>query len=190
MVRYQNVGGNAIAARAARGKHYVLFDLPVDKGAELKTKQPNLGWVTDIEGHPSLPFSVASRLILSTYAEQLNRDVGVLEEFATEQLLARLWAAITPHLKLDADNIFQVVEEAASQVENKTVFIGVAGDWRAVEGDIDGEGHTRWVDTLTRGDAFGSDPTVDLTVPSPGMVGAESLARAVGNTKPKRQRGR
>ena len=42
-------------------KHYVLFDLPADKGLELKTNQPSLGsWVPDIDGHPALPFSSAS----------------------------------------------------------------------------------------------------------------------------------
>ena len=58
MVRYQSFGGTTIAQRDARGKHYVLFDLPADKGTELKDKQPDLGWVPDMEGHPTLPWSV------------------------------------------------------------------------------------------------------------------------------------
>ena len=32
----------------------IIFDLPADKGLELKNKQPSLGWVTDINGHPAL----------------------------------------------------------------------------------------------------------------------------------------
>ena len=48
----------------ARGKHFVLFDEPADKGALLKESYPDLGWATSIEGHPTLPYSVAWRLLL------------------------------------------------------------------------------------------------------------------------------
>ena len=62
MVCFQDANGTAAQqTRIARGKHYVLFDLPADKGLELKNKQPSLGWVTDINGHPTLPFSIAQR---------------------------------------------------------------------------------------------------------------------------------
>ena len=47
----------------------IIFDLPADKGLELKTKQPSLGWVTDINGHPALPFSIAARLILPVHID-------------------------------------------------------------------------------------------------------------------------
>ena len=63
MVRYLDVAGNANAQRNARGKHFVQFDLAIDKGAELKTLQPDLGWVPDQDGHPTLPFSIAARLL-------------------------------------------------------------------------------------------------------------------------------
>ena len=77
MVCFQAYGGAGDAQRAARGKHYVLFDLPTDKGVEFKAKQPDMGWVSDIEGHPALPFSVAARIILPMYAERDERDVGL-----------------------------------------------------------------------------------------------------------------
>ena len=80
MVCYQVSMGNEAARRTARGKHYVCFDLASDKGAELKAAHPRLGWVADIDGHPALPFSVASRLILQLYAEQDRRDTGLFVE--------------------------------------------------------------------------------------------------------------
>ena len=144
MVRYQDARGNAVVQRNARGKHFILFDLPADKGADLKSKQPNLGWATDKEGHASLPYSVGARLIMQAYAERDARGTLLFDEFPTSQLLARLWSAIIPFLDLGADNIFKAVQEAASQVANKDVFVGVAGDWFGCQGDIDGEGHARW----------------------------------------------
>jgi len=62
MVCFQATTGNVRAQRAFRAKHYVLFDRPADKGHDLKIAQPDLGWVTVIDGHATLPFSVASRL--------------------------------------------------------------------------------------------------------------------------------
>ena len=50
MVRFQASAGDAAAKRAARMKHYILFDLPTDKGVELKAAQPDIGWLLDIEG--------------------------------------------------------------------------------------------------------------------------------------------
>ena len=70
MVCFQDATGNATQIRTARGKHYVLFDLPADKGQELKDSQPSLGWVPDINGHPTLPFSVAARLILPVHTDR------------------------------------------------------------------------------------------------------------------------
>ena len=168
MVRYQGARGAAVTQRDARGKHFILFDLPGDKGAELKRKQPNLGWATDKEGHASLPYSVGARLIMQTYAERTGRGTPLFDEFPTSQLLARLWSSVIPFLDLGADNIFKAVREAASQVANKDSLVGVAGDWFSCQGDIDGEGHARWITSITRGDAFGADPTT----PHPGLVGA------------------
>ena len=37
MVRYQAASGNAAARLATRDKHFILFDSPADKGAELKS---------------------------------------------------------------------------------------------------------------------------------------------------------
>ena len=68
MVCYQDANGNATAQRNARGKHYVVFDKPEDKGHQLKAAYPNLGWAVDTEqGHAALPFSVAARLLLPIY---------------------------------------------------------------------------------------------------------------------------
>ena len=168
MVRYQDTRGNAVQQRNARGKHFILFDLPADKGADLKKAQPSLGWVADKDGCASLPYSVGARLIMQAYAERDNRDTPLFDEFPTSKLLARLWSSIIPFLDLGADNIFKAVAEAASQVASKDVFVGVAGDWFGCEGDIEGEGHARWIASIRRGDAFGADPTA----PCPGLVGA------------------
>ena len=97
MVCYQVSAGNDAAKRAARGKHYVCFNLASDKGSELKAAHPLLKWVADLDGHPTLPFSVACRLILPLYAEVDQRDAGLLVAFPTEQLFERLWAALVPH---------------------------------------------------------------------------------------------
>ena len=96
MVCFQTFGGSGDAQREARDKHYVLFDLPADKGAEFKAKQPDIGWFSDIEGHPALPFSVAARIILPMYAERDERDVGLFDQYPTAQLFARLWAKVVP----------------------------------------------------------------------------------------------
>ena len=42
MVCYQVSAGNDAAKRAARGKHYVCFNLASDKGSELKAAHPLL----------------------------------------------------------------------------------------------------------------------------------------------------
>ena len=99
MVCYQVSAGNDAAKRAARGKHYVCFNLASDKGSELKAAHPLLKWVADLDGHPTLPFSVACRLILPLYAEVDRRDTGLLVEFPTEQLFERLWAAVVRHME-------------------------------------------------------------------------------------------
>eukprot|EP00966_Prymnesium_polylepis_P036620 849751-Prymnesium_polylepis.2 len=48
MVCFQAAAGNNAAKLIARGKHYVLFDQPVDKGRKLKDAQKGLrrreGW--------------------------------------------------------------------------------------------------------------------------------------------------
>ena len=74
MVRYQAANGNAAARLATRDKHFILFDSPADKGAELKTAYPAIGWAASIEGYPTLPFSVGARLILQVGAEATHRD--------------------------------------------------------------------------------------------------------------------
>ena len=48
MVCYQTTTGDEATRRATRKKHYVLFDQPVDKGAELKAAYPDLGWATTL----------------------------------------------------------------------------------------------------------------------------------------------
>ena len=45
MVRYQANPGDADTRRTARAKHPVLFDLPADRGVEIKKAFPDLGWL-------------------------------------------------------------------------------------------------------------------------------------------------
>ena len=85
MVCFQDANGTAAQTRTARGKYYVLFDLPADKGLELKNKQPSLGWVTDINGHPTLPFSIAARLILPVHIDRANPGTKLLAEYPSAQ---------------------------------------------------------------------------------------------------------
>ena len=170
MVCFQAAAGNVNAQRNLRGKHYVLFDLPADKGVQLKAAQPDLGWASDMEGYPALPFSVASRLILQTMAERDNRNVSLFDEFPTAQLFARLWSNIVGHMTLESDCIFTEVQKARVKVENQDIFYSVAGDWQAVEGDPDGEDLTRWVPCISRGDVFAEHPGAGC-----GLAGAEIL---------------
>ena len=170
MVRYLDVAGNANAQRNARGKHFVQFDLAVDKGTELKTLQPDLGWVPDQDGHPTLPWSIAARLILTIYAERDDRGAALFDAFPTAQLFTRLWGAVVAHLDLAADNIFQTVQLAAMKLENKDALYGAAGDWQNVAGTIDGDELCRWMPDITRGDVFAATPGYGS-----GLAGAEIL---------------
>ena len=95
MVCFQDANGTAAQTRTARGKHYVLFDLPADKGLELKTKQPSLGWVTDINGHPALPFSIAARLILPVHIDRApsGAEFGSLKEWLIDKdVMVKWWS--------------------------------------------------------------------------------------------------
>ena len=177
MVCFQATNGNANAQRRARGKHFILFDLPADKGVQLKAAQPLLGWVSDIDGHPALPFSIGNRLILQTMAERDHRDVSLFAEFPTEQLLARLWSNIVGHLNVKADNIFTEVIEAAAKAEDQEAFVSVAGDWMEVEGDADGDGLARWVSCITRGDAFEEQPGKTAGIAGSEIIYYRLLAR-------------
>ena len=135
-MRFQASAGDAAANLTARGKHYVLFDLPADKGDELKLAYPELGWAASIEGHPTLPYSIAARLILRVGAERDNRDAGLFESFATDQPLARIWATVAPHFNFTAEDPFSEVSRVVSTLDNKDALIFVAGDWQEVEGDL------------------------------------------------------
>ena len=80
-------------SRTARGKHYVIFDLPADKGLELlKTKQPSLSWASDINGHPALPYSIAARLILPVHTDRVNPGVKLFAEYPAAQLFAHVFS--------------------------------------------------------------------------------------------------
>ena len=95
MVCFQDANGSAAQVRTARGKHYVIFDLPADKGLELKTKQPSLGWVTDINGHPALPFSIAARLILPVHIDRApsGAEFGSLKEWLIDKdVMVKWWS--------------------------------------------------------------------------------------------------
>ena len=168
MVRYATAAGNAAAARNARGKHFVIFDAPGDKGPELKKKQPDLGWAEDIEGHPTLPFSVAARLLLPPVVVRDDRGASLFSHFVTDQLLNRVWGTVIPHLNLGADDIFSAVIQAADAAASKTPLVSVAGDWADCEGLPAGDGLSRWVPAMTRGDAFSAQHDG-----APGIVAAE-----------------
>eukprot|EP00966_Prymnesium_polylepis_P231607 5358450-Prymnesium_polylepis.1 len=174
MVCFQAAHGNDDAQRAARGKHFVLFDLPADKGALLKLAQPDLGWAADLgadlDGHPALPFSVACRLILQVLAERDEREQGLFAQFPSAQLFNRLWSAIVGYLNIESETIFQEVIVAAAKAPDQNVFVSVAGDWVDVEGDPAGTGLGRWVECITRGDVFAATPGSMA-----GLAGAEVL---------------
>ena len=165
----QDANGTAAQIRTARGKHYVLFDLPADKGLELKNKQPSLGWVTDINGHPTLPFSIAARLILPVHIDRTNPSAKLFAEYPSAQLFARIWATVVKLMDLSADNIFREVERAAEAAEDQDAFDATGGDWLAVEGTIEGDAFCRWLPEITRGDAFAAG------LKAPGLAGAEII---------------
>eukprot|EP00966_Prymnesium_polylepis_P109566 2535651-Prymnesium_polylepis.1 len=80
MVCFRAAAGNDAAKLLARGKYYVLFNEPGDKGRLVKESQPEIGWVADIpDGHPTLPYSVACKLILPLMAEKDNKETGAFE---------------------------------------------------------------------------------------------------------------
>ena len=163
MVRYQANPGNADTRRTARAKHPVLFDLPADRGVELKKAFPDLGWVPSLEGFPTLPFSIAGRLLLPYGAERDGRETALFAEFPTDQYLARAWAAVAPKVNMGADSLFAEVDRVFKDLEDQSPFIFIAGDWEAAEGElnhdeVEWEGHARWIDCITRGDAFKATP--------------------------------
>ena len=169
MVRFVTATGNAVAQRNARGKHCVVFDLPRDKGQELKRAQPDIGWFPeDVDGFPTLPYSVAARLILPPVCMPGDRGVLLFSQYVTDQLLDRVWGAIIPYLDLYADDIFDAVNSAADTLTDQTPLYSVAGDWRDVEGVINGDRHARWLTAITRGDAFKATPGG-----KPGLAAAE-----------------
>ena len=170
MVRFQAASGNVAAKLVARGKHFVLFDEPADKGAILKESYPDLGWTTSIEGHPTLPYSVAWRLLLRGCAERDRRDVLLFGEFATAQLFSRIWKAVVPTFNFTADNPFSEVSRVVASLPNKNAFIFVAGDWEKVQDALgdDWDATMRFVNCVTRGDVFQSTPTA-----TSGLAGAE-----------------
>ena len=169
MVCFQDATGDAAQIRTARGKHYVIFDLPADKGLELNNKQPFLGWVTDINGHPALPFSIAARLILPVYVDRANPGVKLFAEYPAAQLFARIWSAMVGSMDLSADNIFREVERAAEAAKDQDVFNATNGVWLTVEGTIEGDAFCRWLPEITRGDAFAAG------LRAPGLAGAEII---------------
>ena len=175
MVRYQVANGNAAARLATRDKHFILFDSPADKGAEFKAAFPDIGWAASIDGHPTLPFSIGARLILQVGAEVHNRDVPQFGEFPTAHVLDRIWKAVIPAFKMEADNPFSEVVRVAASLPNKNPFIFISGDWEEVGGDLgEWEGLNRWVEAITRGDCFASSPAGESDPPA-GLAAAELL---------------
>ena len=173
MVCYQTKSGNANAQRTARAAHFVLLDRPEDLGAKLKASYPDIGWAPDTDGHPTLPFSVGCKLILRAGAERDNRDTLLFAEFPSAQYLNRIWGIIAPHLDLTADEIFSEVARVAGTLPPAvgSDLISSAGDWVDVGGSIDDhdwEELGRWVDCISRGDAFDAVPGKDS-----GLIAAE-----------------
>ena len=173
MVCYQTKSGNANAQRTARAAHFVLLDRPEDLGAKLKASYPDIGWAPDTDGHPTLPFSVGCKLILRAGAERDNRDTLLFAEFPSAQYLNRIWGIIAPHLDLTADEIFSEVARVAGELPpaEGSDLISSAGDWVDVGGSIDDrdwEELGRWVDVISRGDAFDAVPGKDS-----GLIAAE-----------------
>jgi hypothetical protein len=163
MVRYAVANGNANTRRNARDKHFVLFDQARDNGVAIKNAFPDIGWVVpDMEDCPTLPFSVAMRLMLQCGAEQeANGKAALLfAEFPTAQLLDRFWAALVPLLNLSTVNIFGEVVRAADAAVDKTPFIMIPGDWEPVGSALGDWGYlARWVGAVTRGDVFSHVPS-------------------------------
>ena len=172
MVRFQVAVGDATARITTRAKHPVLFDSPADRGAELKASFPDLGWIEDIEGHPTLPFSIAARLLLPYGADNNTRDTPLFTEFPGDKLFARFWASLAPKVNMAADNIFAELDRVFKSLDDTSTFLFTSGDWVRVEGDMgDGwDGLYRWVDCITRGDVFRLTPTH-----SSGLAAAELL---------------
>ena len=175
MVCYQTKSGNANAQRTARASHFVLLDRPEDLGAKLKASYPDIGWAPDTDGHPTLPFSVGCKLILRAGAERDNRDALLFAEFPSAQYLNRIWGIIAPHLDLTTDEIFSEVARVAATLPPAVSndLISSAGDWSDVAGSVDDhewEELGRWVDCITRGDAFDAMPGKDS-----GLVAAEII---------------
>ena len=173
MVCYQTKSGNANAQRTARASHFVLLDRPEDLGAKLKASYPDIGWAPDTDGHPTLPFSVGCKLILRAGAERDNRDTLLFAEFPSAQYLNRIWSIIAPHLDLTADELFSEVARVAATLPPAvgSDLISSAGDWSDVAGSVDDhewEELGRWVDCITRGDAFDAVPGKDS-----GLIAAE-----------------
>ena len=169
MVCYQDANGNATAQRNARSKHYVVFDQPSDQGLRLKTAYPNLGWAIDTEqGHAALPFSVAARLLLPPYVpDAASLEDPLFGEFPTGQLWDRIWTNVVGQIDFSSDNIFRAVMDAAHGAPDQIVFHEVPGDWAPVQGEITGDGLSRWLPDVTRGDAF-----LDATEEAPGLAAA------------------
>ena len=172
MVRFQVAVGDATARITTRAKHPVLFHSPADRGAELKASFPDLGWIEDIEGHPTLPFSIAARLLLPYGADSNTRDTPLFTEFPGDKLFARFWASLAPKVNMAADNIFAELDRVFKSLDDTSTFLFTSGDWVQVEGDMgDGwDGLYRWVDCITRGDVFRLTPTH-----SSGLSAAELL---------------
>jgi hypothetical protein len=116
---------------------------------------------------------VGCKLILRAGAERDNRDTLLFAEFPSAQYLTRIWSIIAPNLDLTADEIFSEVARVAATLP-PTVgsdLISSAGDWTDVAGSVDDhdwEELGRWVDCITRGDAFDAVPGKDS-----GLIAAE-----------------
>ena len=101
-----------------------------------------------------------------THTERDNRDTLLFAEFPTAQYLNRIWGTIAPHLDLTADEIFSEVARVAASLPpaTSTDLISTTGDWSDVAGSVDDhdwEELGRWVDCISRGDAFDAVPGKD-----------------------------
>ena len=161
-MRFENTAAGATAAQArlARAKHFVILDEAEDQGVALKQAQPSLGWAPDIDGHPTLPFSVACRVFLRNLGVPLgpSREAPIFLHFPDVQGLRRMWHATVPHVDLSAEDILTAIELAGNKVANPDDLLEQAGDWSPVQGAVadHGEDLLRWVPIIRRGDLFDS----------------------------------
>ena len=166
-MRFTNVSGNANQQLVARAKHVVVLDAAEDQGTKLKEAQPGLGWGDDVDGYPTLPWSVVARLVAPALTTPASEEL-LFAYYPTIAPFARAWAAIVPGVQLDSDAIYKAFMDAADKVDPAVLEI-TAAEWTKVQSTVDDHGVdlARWLPFIKRSDAFASSGKL------PGLVAAE-----------------